>query len=1021
MKNVKEYEKYFQQTYDERPLLLYPMNEANVEKFISSFIRPTKTGYVELFDHIQCAEYISNFVVYEELESSENFPPMIVSPYNIIRWQAGDSSELAILYASLLIGVGYDAFVVIGNASIDITRKNEGNVAFNLLNSKESADDNKGSGEKWGLGNPTQVVENMINKQKKAHNPYKKPVKERHASQIVPGRGRDSKSRETKARKTQKSKGPQNNGSSKFTTQNLGNGTTNANNQNSNQKQFFKFDVVKEDDETPIEGQLFGVFDIIPIDEDNPYYIPINKASKTDKIAELKNKDDIFHKNANKYNYTCNLKDKFNEFLADDEPMRILTNSIANNNKLLHNNIQKNKSPRDDYKLVLNEHTEVNINFKLEEVDDNEDRQLHFWVLVRSSEQRELPFNIFVDPASGRHWNINTPALPFFSIKQIFNNRNVWINLNEDLQIHQLDFNSFDDYENEDFEFVLDEQTAQSNQSCQDEDIGDDPNQATFSPFDSHKAKNSLINFTGLTAVPIFNPMSNTFSNNTNTLLKSDSNKIESNKSQLKVNKLVVQSLAERITSNEELFQRPSSWVPKLELEKELFLCRYAGSRQRKFYQKCQVDFFSRGCQSDGLVKRVQIYMDLKREYLYEIRTYYKDRVDRMYMKKEFPFEFRSVESFSIMEGVTAPNPSIIVPHWREIERFMGRKNIFRFYSMRFFDGLIEREEIIGEKTIERYENRDDRLVYMSVRFELATGECGNKELYCYQDRNVDDVKILKMVQKYDKNSFMTASNQIAKIIFDLSRNIIRVIYHMEEHQIAPVVYEISRTAFSKIMSHNDKSKIPLRNDQQKIQQLYALEKDCFSKIKKSEDSVEKEIKNFKTIIEETGVTMVLKNYKNTHRTYAENLEGMDKTNGTANKENVDENGFVDEADDYVIKALRKRGLLGQKIDPKMAEEIKFEILSNLQERFVQRAEIIDNRFKEEKNKMKAMQKKFQKKTTENGSFTDEKDFEEELYQYNLKLGILETRLFNFQKIAFEKYEDMQRKLAVDPRLLSYS
>lgn len=47
----------------------------------------------------------------------------------------------------------------------------------------------------------------------------------------------------------------------------------------------------------------------------------------------------------------------------------------------------------------------------------------------------------------------------------------------------------------------------------------------------------------------------------------------------------------------------------------------------------------------------------------------------------------------------------------------------------------------------------------------------------------------------------------------------------------------------------------------------------------------------------------------------------------------------------------------------------------------------------------------------------EEKNFEEELYHYNLKLGILETRLFNFQRVAFEKYEEMQKKLSFDPRL----
>ncbi len=63
------------------------------------------------------------------------------------------------------------------------------------------------------------------------------------------------------------------------------------------------------------------------------------------------------------------------------------------------------------------------------------------------------------------------------------------------------------------------------------------------------------------------------------------------------------------------------------------------------------------------------------------------------------------------------------------------------------------------------------------------------------------------------------------------------------------------------------------------------------------------------------------------------------------------------------------------------------------------------------------MQKKFQRKANENIDKQEEEVFEQQLYNFNLKLGILEQRLFNFQKTAYEKYEDLQNKLNNDPRL----
>lgn len=1030
MKNVKEYEKYFKQTYDDRSLFLYPNNEAGVEKFICSFVRPTKTGYVELFDYLQCAEYISNYIVYEELDPPEAFPATLVSPYNVVRWQAGDSAEIAVLYASLLIGVGYDAYVVIGTANLDITKKNEGNVPCSLMGPVDTKDeplteDADKENEIWTLANPNKAAENLMKNNPKALNPYAKPTKERQDNNgnltNSSSKHRDFKSKKNTVGKTTMHQLP-----TKFNTQTFVHNATLGNMGNVSQRPFFKFDIVKEDDETPIEGQLFGELDKGPVDDENPYYISTAKIQKTngnsEKVTELKNNNGIFHKDNEKYVYKTNFQEKFKEFLVDDEPMRLVNKSIQKINMLAQSNngSRVNKNNDEDQKQsALDKQNSIPLN---QDADSDDEEHLHFWVLVRSSDQREIPENMFVDPASGRTWEVESLSLPFFSIKQIFNHRNVWINLNEDLPISDLNFNTFHDpNKNEDFEFVLDEKTLEKfARNDESEEIINDLVNNPVSPSETNRIKNSPANMKTLAPLPIREGDEDSGTNTTNILLGTSGSDRNKNANPLKPHNLIGQSLAERITCNEEFFQRPSSWVPKIEIEKEHFLSRYAGGRQRKFYRKSQIDYFSRGTQSDGLVKRVQLYMDLKREYLYEIRSYYKDRIDRMYMKKEFPFEFRSVESFTMMEGTTAPNPNVILPHWKEIEHFMGRKIIFRFYPQRFFDGLIEREEIIGEKTIERYENRDDRLVYMSVRFEPAIGESGNKDLYCYRDRHVEDVKVIKMVQKFDKNSFMPASTQIAKIIFDLSRNMIKVIYHMEEHQIAPIVYETSRTAFSKIMSHNDKNKMPLRSDQQKIQQLYAMEKDCFSKIKKSEDSVDKEIKNFKTAIEESGSLAVLRSNRQSIKKPMDAVDASLRGHDHTNKENIEDMAVIDETEDQVAKALRKRGLMGQKIDPKTAEEIKFEILSNLQERFVQRAEIIDNRFKEEKNKMKSMQKKFQKKASENGSFSDEKDFEEELYQYNLKLGILETRLFNFQKIAFEKYEEMQRKLAADPRLTSF-
>lgn len=132
LEHVKKYANQFQIAYvetgmveRERELFLYPLNECKVEKFICTTLRPTKLGYIEFYEYKKCADYISNFISYEPLENPIAYPSTIPSPSNTILWKKGDCFDLSILLCSLLIGVGYDAYCVIGTAPHEITLKNE--------------------------------------------------------------------------------------------------------------------------------------------------------------------------------------------------------------------------------------------------------------------------------------------------------------------------------------------------------------------------------------------------------------------------------------------------------------------------------------------------------------------------------------------------------------------------------------------------------------------------------------------------------------------------------------------------------------------------------------------------------------------------------------------------------------------------------------------------------------------------------------------------------------------------------
>lgn len=112
------------------PLLLSPFNECNFRKFISTFIRPTLLKFGELYDYDSCSNFIAHYIQYEHLEDSEALPTRVVSPTTVFAWQVGNCVEISLLLCSILIGNGYNAFVVVGYAEKAVCDNDQTNATW---------------------------------------------------------------------------------------------------------------------------------------------------------------------------------------------------------------------------------------------------------------------------------------------------------------------------------------------------------------------------------------------------------------------------------------------------------------------------------------------------------------------------------------------------------------------------------------------------------------------------------------------------------------------------------------------------------------------------------------------------------------------------------------------------------------------------------------------------------------------------------------------------------------------------
>jgi hypothetical protein len=71
-----------------------------------------------------------------------------------------------------------------------------------------------------------------------------------------------------------------------------------------------------------------------------------------------------------------------------------------------------------------------------------------------------------------------------------------------------------------------------------------------------------------------------------------------------------------------------------------------------------------------------------------------------------------------------------------------GRSRILTFYPSRHHDGLIRREEYIGNKTVEYFINRDD---FMTIRsWHIEQRPASSRDL-SVKDVHLDEVVITKM------------------------------------------------------------------------------------------------------------------------------------------------------------------------------------------------------------------------------------------------------------------------------------
>ena len=175
-------------------------------------------------------------------------------------------------------------------------------------------------------------------------------------------------------------------------------------------------------------------------------------------------------------------------------------------------------------------------------------------------------------------------------------------------------------------------------------------------------------------------------------------------------------ALSDKEEDLRDILDMPPPWSPKLFIDRDKYLNLCPNGEKTVFYKKCRIDTYARNRQVDGLIKKITLFKDYKCLIIQEVRMYFANRMDKLWLWIRYPFEYKLVEYYDSDEKYH---------YWKKMVLIEGEERIIYFYhhwnrngdEQKNKDGLIFRREIIGKKTIEKYKNWEDRLVYRSVEF----------------------------------------------------------------------------------------------------------------------------------------------------------------------------------------------------------------------------------------------------------------------------------------------------------------
>ena len=459
---------------------------------------------------------------------------------------------------------------------------------------------------------------------------------------------------------------------------------------------------------------------------------------------------------------------------------------------------------------------------------------------------------------------------------------------------------------------------------------------------------------------------------------------------------------------DDQLLDLPPPWSDKLGIDRDRFNRKYGTTgRVTTLYAKAKQELFAPHMHEQGMVSRLVLYVDALRTVPREIREDFENRADHLVRRVRFPLENRLEEDYEpgAKQGL------------RRFIELTGKRRELHFYTSARpgSDGLLRREEDIGKKIIEVYEDRDDHLIYRSVTFDNTAKTSSASTMSLPGSQLGEELTIRKMAEKFsDPLHGDGETENVAKRKYYVQDGIIAVHYHYLKGRITSSSRTFNKDVNKQITDPEKRIKVTLPHPNSKrpkesvleeeFQRVQQHEKDCYTSLR---DSIR------------SGIDLLASR----KRDYESNKlvrSIFDAVRDKA-KEESKESGAEAEAEaetsraDYLTPFINAKD--PQNLSPEEALHAKEACLRTLKERLLERANIIQRRLDDENSLLLKKQAAYQRSRDHVDNADD--DFEKFCQDAMFRIQILEQRLLRHEENALMKYTNLDKRLRADPRLSS--